>query len=409
MESEKKLTSKFVYAKTKAAFLEYEPNIPEGLDPIVFIKDSKEIWVKGEYFNMGSPGVIVSEKDNTVTVTIGSEDFNMSPVGDNLKIQKGEGNNIIFSSTALSSIKTEFPLKWDSVEKKLTHEKTVDTEGAYGEYASTENASIFKIPYFTVDKWGHVVSAENTTVQVRDYVEQIATPNLQGERSVLLADSVGSDSETGITRKAEGLTFDSETKKLNIEGGINAGASDIHGDLTVTGGQIIGNVKGDITGTATPKIHLATTPEYGGASKYLYGHVIVQDELGATAPDPSSDNMDEAFSEVTRGVAASPRMVWNVREKLQEGIDALPIINTIKINDYELPTSKLKGVIAINTSGGIQVGVNEDTNELVFKTVEVSGYNEANEYIKIENKLEFTKDFEFLEGDKLSIRWKEIH
>lgn len=407
MESEKKLTSKFVYAKTKAAFLDYEPNIPIGLDPIVFIKDSKEIWVKGEYFNMGSPGVIVSEKDNTITVTIGTEDFKMSPIGDNLKIQKGEGNNIIFSSTALSSINTEFPLKWDPVGKKLIHEGALGAEGSYGESFSSENASIFKIPYFTVDKWGHIKTAEETTVQIRDYVEQVATPNLQGERTVLISDGRGVDSETGIVRKAIGLTYDSEQKKLKIEGGIEAGESNIHGDLTVTGGQIIGNVKGDITGTATPKIHLSATPEYGGASKYLYGHVIVQDELGVSAPEPSSDNTEESFSEVSRGVAASPRMVWNVREQLQEEIKNLPVIETYTVNGEELSARDLGGILGIDAIGGIQAGINPVTKEITLKTVAISGYDEGSEFIPLNNRLEFTRDFE-IENDRLSLRWKEI-
>ena len=77
----------------------------------------------------------------------------------------------------------------------------------------------------------------------------------------------------------------------------------------MVGGNIIGNVDGDVTGTATPKIHLSKDPEYGGASKNLYGHVKLEDELGATSPEPSSDIEDDSSSEIVRGVAASPKMV----------------------------------------------------------------------------------------------------
>lgn len=45
------------------------------------------------------------------------------------------------------------------------------------------------------------------------------------------------------------------------------------GDITVTNGQIVGDLKGNVTGSATPKIHISALPEYGGASKQLYGHV----------------------------------------------------------------------------------------------------------------------------------------
>jgi hypothetical protein len=37
------ITSKFVLAKTKAAFEREKQNIPVGLDPIVFIEDTKEL------------------------------------------------------------------------------------------------------------------------------------------------------------------------------------------------------------------------------------------------------------------------------------------------------------------------------------------------------------------------------
>ena len=169
--------------------------------------------------------------------------------------------------------------------------------------------SIFTIPYFTVDKWGHVTKAENKAIQIRDYVEQLPSDNLKGKRNILLANSVDASAETNVARKAGGLTYDPETKEFKTEGGISAGGdSRIEGDLEVVGGQIIGNVKGDITGTATPKIHLSDKPEYGGASKHLYGHVRLQDEL--TVPPPSSsDNVDASASTVENGVAASPKMV----------------------------------------------------------------------------------------------------
>lgn len=105
------MESKFIYAKTKAAFQRELPNIPEGLDPIVFIEDTQQVWVMGKYFSIGSPGIFISEEDSSVKVEIGNSDFKLSSSGDSLTIRKGTDNEIIFSSAALNSIDTNFPLK----------------------------------------------------------------------------------------------------------------------------------------------------------------------------------------------------------------------------------------------------------------------------------------------------------
>lgn len=402
------MESKFIYAKTKAAFQRELPNIPEGLDPIVFIEDTQQVWVMGKYFSIGSPGIFISEEDSSVKVEIGNSDFKLSSSGDSLTIRKGTDNEIIFSSAALNSIDTNFPLKWGEDTKKLTHEESGVTSSNYGEPTSSDNVSIFTIPYFTVDKWGHVTKAENKAIQIRDYVEQLPSDNLKGKRNILLANSVDASAETNVARKAGGLTYDPETKEFKTEGGISAGGdSRIEGDLEVVGGQIIGNVKGDITGTATPKIHLSDKPEYGGASKHLYGHVRLQDEL--TVPPPSSsDNVDASASTVENGVAASPKMVWDTKKELENKIDDLPIIDKVVVNDEEILTDDLNGVFAVRTVGGISAGINPETKEVTLKTPIISGYDEKIGYVEARNKLEFTKDFEF-EGDKLSIRWTEIH
>ena len=400
------MESKFIYARTKAAFQRELPNIPENLNPIVFIEDSKEIWVLGQYFSMGSPGVIVSEEDNVITVSIGEAAFSMSTSG-SLSIQKGTNNSIIFSSTALSTINTEFPLKWDSGNKKLTHEKSLVTSGSYGESTSLDDANIFNIPYLAIDKYGHVVSVENIPVKIRDHVEQVSSIGLIGDRNVLISSGISANSETGVTVKADGMTFNTESKKLTVIGGINAGETNINGNLTVIGGQIVGDVKGNITGTATPKIHLSALPEYGGASLTLYGHVKLEDFLGVTAPEPSSTNTDVGASTIERGVAASPKMVWDTKQELLGGIAALPIIKKLIVNDEEVTATELKGVLAIRTIGGIQAGINPETNEVTLKTPIFSAYTETIEYEEIRNKLVFTKDFE-LTGENLSIRWQEI-
>ena len=72
---------------------------------------------------------------------------------------------------------------------------------------------------------------------------------------------------------------------------------------------IIGKLQGEVTGTATPKIHLSENADYGGASKELYGHVKLVDTMPET-PEPSSDNTDKNNTTVP-GLAASPYLVFN--------------------------------------------------------------------------------------------------
>jgi hypothetical protein len=140
------MESKIIYAKTKAAFQRELPNIPDNLNPLVFIEDTREVWILGHYFSIGSPGVFVTEENNIINVEIGQSNFTMSASGDNIVIRKGLGNDIIFSSPALTSITTEYPLRWDSVAKKLIHENTNITPGSYGETSSHDNASLITIP-----------------------------------------------------------------------------------------------------------------------------------------------------------------------------------------------------------------------------------------------------------------------
>ena len=400
------MESKIIYAKTKAAFQRELPNIPPELKPLVFIEDTKEVWIMGNYFSIGSPGIRILDNNNIITVEVGPSNFTMSSAGDNIVIRKGEGNNIIFSSSALTSINTEYPLKWDTTIKKLTHEKTSVTSGAYGETSSTDNVSLITIPWFRVDAWGHLVEADNRNIKIRDYVEQQLSETVSGSFNILIGHTENYSSETNPVRKARGLTFEPVSKKLTIEGGLNAGSSHISGDLTVTEGEIIGDVRGNITGTATPKIHLSEDPEYGGASTKLYGHVKLQDELN-TEPLPSSNNEDINSNNIIRGIAASPRLVWNVKQELLGGIDASVKIRTIEINDTSIDSENFPSTLKIKTSKGLKGGIDPITKEISFSSIEISGHNEHNNRVIIEDNLEFTDDFE-IKQQKVSLRWSEI-
>lgn len=319
------IDKKIVYARKKEEFEPLIPTIPEGLNPVVFIEDTREMWTCGTYFSIGYPSIEVSEVSGSVKVQIGNSFFLLTPTGDSISLRKGDGNRIIISSNALNRVDTEPPLEWDAANRKLLHKASGVVPGSYGQSTNLGNASIFVIPNIIVDATGHITLAENHNIEIRDYVEQLAPSNQMAERNILLSyNEANNNMDTSQVRKANGLTFNDATQRITVAGGmVSDGAVTVnHGDLSVLDGYIIGNLKGDVQGEATPKIHLSLKPEYGGASTKLYGHVKLQDIL-SRKPDPSSDNENINDTNVVAAIAASPLMVWNAIETAKSYADSI--------------------------------------------------------------------------------------
>ena len=319
------INKKIVYARKKEEFEPLIPTIPEGLNPVVFIEDTREMWTCGTYFSIGYPSIEVSEVSGSVKVQIGNSFFLLTPTGDSISLRKGDGNRIIISSNALNRVDTEPPLKWDASNRKLLHMESGVASGSYGQSTNLGNASVFVVPNFIVDATGHITFAENHNIEIRDYVEQAAPSNQMAERNVLLSyNEANNNTDTSQVRKANGLTFNDATQRITIAGGMTSdGAVTVnHGDVSVLDGYIIGNLKGNVEGQATPKIHLSLKPEYGGASTKLYGHVKLQDIL-SRKPDPSSDNENINDTNVVAAIAASPLMVWNAIETAKSYADSI--------------------------------------------------------------------------------------
>lgn len=319
------IDSKFAYIKKKASFEPLIPTIPTGLNPIVFIEDTKEMWTCGTYFSIGFPGIEISEVSGSVKVEIGNSFFLMSTAGESISIRKGDGNRIIISSNALNRVDTEHPLEWDATNRKLLHKASGAAPGSYGQSTNLGNASVFVVPNIMIDATGHVTYAESHNVEIRDYVEQLAPSSLMGERNILLSYNEASNSaDTSPARKAHGLTFNDATQKITVAGGMNSNGPVMvnHGDLSVLDGYIIGNLKGDVQGEATPKIHISLKPEYGGASTKTYGHVKLQDILNIK-PNPSSDNENISDTNIVAAIAASPLMVWNAIQTAKDYADSI--------------------------------------------------------------------------------------
>lgn len=319
------IDKKIVYARKKEEFEPLIPTIPEGLNPVVFIEDTREVWTCGTYFSIGYPGIEVSEVSGSVKVQIGNSFFLLTPTGDSISLRKGDGNRIIISSNALNRVDTEPPLKWDASNRKLLHMESGVASGSYGQSTNLGNASVFVVPNFIVDATGHITFAENHNIEIRDYVEQVAPSNQMAERNILLSyNEANNNMDTSQVRKANGLTFNDATQRITVAGGmVSDGAVTVnHGDVSVLDGYIIGKLKGDVEGQAIPKIHLSLKPEYGGASTKLYGHVKLQDIL-SRKPDPSSDNENINDTNVVAAIAASPLMVWNAIETAKSYADSI--------------------------------------------------------------------------------------
>lgn len=403
------IKSKFIYAKTKAAFEEQIVNIPENLNPIVFIEDTKEMWTMGTYFSIGIPSIQVSEISGSVKVEVGNSSFTIETSGSSLSVRKGDNNSIIINSNALTQVDTDLPLQWNIVEKKLIHSTSGATAGNYGQSSNLENASIINIPYISVNNTGHITAISTKVISIRDYVEQLAPNALIGDRNVLLSyNESNSNNDTAQTRKARGLIYNSLSQILTIGGGANInGPTNVVGDLTVTEGDIVGNLRGNVTGEATPKIHLSLNPEYGGASLNLYGHVKVQDELTETAPPLSSDNSSIDASNVTNGIAASPYMVWKAKDDLHTEITNAPSLGGIVIGSETITITEARQVISLSGQNGINVSVQE--GGVVIKGVDMKGYTEDEQEKAILDSLTFSMDFNIDNtSNELSIRWKEI-
>lgn len=319
------IDKKIVYARKKEEFEPLIPTIPEGLNPVVFIEDTREMWTCGTYFSIGYPSIEVSEVSGSVKVQIGNSFFLLTPTGDSISLRKGDGNRIIISSNALNRVDTEPPLKWDASNRKLLHMESGVASNSYGQSTNLGNASVFVVPNFIVDATGHITFAENHNIEIRDYVEQVAPSNQMVERNILLSyNEANNNMDTSQVRKANGLTFNDATQRITVAGGmVSDGAVTVnHGDVSVLDGYIIGKLKGDVEGQATPKIHLSLKPEYGGASTKLYGHVKLQDIL-SRKPDPSSDNENINDTNVVAAIAASPLMVWNAIETAKSYADSI--------------------------------------------------------------------------------------
>lgn len=319
------IDKKIVYARKKEEFEPLIPTIPEGLNPVVFIEDTREMWTCGTYFSIGYPSIEVSEVSGSVKVQIGNSFFLLTPTGDSISLRKGDGNRIIISSNALNRVDAEPPLKWDASNRKLLHMESGVASGSYGQSTNLGNASVFVVPNFIVDATGHITFAENHNIEIRDYVEQVAPSNQMAERNILLSyNEANNNMDTSQVRKANGLTFNDATQRITVAGGmVSDGAVTVnHGDVSVLDGYIIGKLKGDVEGQATPKIHLSLKPEYGGASTKLYGHVKLQDIL-SRKPDPSSDNENINDTNVVAAIAASPLMVWNAIETAKSYADSI--------------------------------------------------------------------------------------
>lgn len=348
--------SKFLYFTKRSTFDQLVSDFPAWLSPICFIEDTNEIWFNNHFFQAGNERVRISEMNGAVTVSLSDSGFNLVPGSSSIGITSNE-NNIVISCNALTRIDTDNWLEWKN--DRLYHKDSGVTQGTYGQNADASGANSITVPKITVDSKGHSTKIENKTVTIRDYVEQRKSDNSNSDRPVLIAERDTDFDDTNTTRKGKNITYNNMNQTLKVPNVEVSGTKQRsfvikNGDLVVEEGMIIGNIQGNVTGTATPKIHLSENPDYGGASKKLYGHVKLVDQMPAN-PEPSSDNQDPNNQEV-KATAASPYLVYNY-----------------------VQASKIK----------------------------VNAINAAKQKVDISDQFDFTDDF-VVQNSKISINWIEL-
>lgn len=305
------MDSKFIYFTKKETFEALVSSFPSWLSPICFIEDSNEIWFNGHFFQAGKESLRVSEMNNNVIVSLSDSYFNIVPGTSSISV-RAQGNNVIISCDALTRIDTDDFLEWkDNV---LYHKDSGIREGSYGPTANQEGASNFIIPRIYVNAKGHVTEIEEKSINIRDYVQQRRPDQTNSDRNLLISSGSNDREETDVTIKGRDLTYNNFTKtmkvpNIQVEGSNSQSLIVRNGDLVVEQGTIIGKLQGEVTGTATPKIHSSENPDYGGASTNLYGHVKLVDEMPAS-PQPSSSSSDTNDQRI-EAKAASPYLVYN--------------------------------------------------------------------------------------------------
>lgn len=350
------MESKFLYFKKRRTFDSMVEQFPADLSPLCFIEDSNEIWFENHFFQAGHESLRIEEMNGTVIVSLSDTSFTLVPGSSSIQL-RAQDNAIVISSSALTKIDTDDQLEWR--ENKLYHKESGVQVGTYGPSTSSSGVNILKIPKITFNNYGHATSAENIDITIRDYVEQRSADESDINRQILLAERNADTSDTNITRKGEGLTYNNHTKllkagNLELSGGQPQSLVVKQGDLIVENGIIVGKLQGEITGTATPKIHLSQIPEYGGASTNLYGHVKLVDTIEGI-PNPSSNSSDINASNLP-GLAASPYLVYNY----------------VQANKFK-----------------------------------VNGVNANQQPVEIQDRLNFTDDF-VLQNNNVSIGWIEL-
>ena len=348
--------SKFLYFTKRTTFDSLVSSFPAWLSPLCFIEDTNEIWFNGHSFQAGHDSLRVAEIDNSVIVSLADSSFRIIPGSSNIQLQT-QNNNIIISSNALTRIDTDNWLEWkDNI---LHHKDSEVKAGGYGPAADQTGVRAFTVPRIVVDSKGHIANANDRTIAIRDWVEQRKSDNQNQNRSILIAEDSRDADDTNTTRKGKNLTYNNfdqtlRVPNLEVNGGKEASVVINSGNLIVRNGTIVGKLQGEVTGTATPKIHLSDIPDFGGASTALYGHVRLLDEM-PLIPSPSSSNTDKNNKQV-EAIAASPYLVYNyVRAQ------------KIKVNAI-------------------------DANK---------------QSVDISNRIDFTDDF-VVHGNQLSINWIEL-
>ena len=137
----------------------------------------------------------------------------------------------------------------------------------------------------------------------------------------------------------------------------------------------------------------------------MYGHVKLQDEF-VGVPEPSSSNDNPNSTTTGRGIAASPKLIWDTKTGLEQKINNKPGINAISGDVGTIVIDAPNEEIKFKGNNGISVEIID--NEVNIKGVQMYGFDSQEIKKTINNELTIGKDFITDDSNEVNIRWLEL-
>ena len=259
------MVPKLIYSKTKTAFESYFTDLSvnsQVYKSIVFTEDGY-FWTHGKFFRLFP---------DSVSTFIASYNKNIVTLSDANGINLGEFDRGLVSLSGDSIVS----VSGSNGELTITHAKKATIAGNYGPAADSD--STINVPKLSYDEYGHIITSGQ---QVATLNKVLVTQASNASNYYLTFSDTNSTSTESIF-KASNLYFNPATGALYATDFYKNGSS--------------------ISTIFAPILHSSSDSTYGVGNSSLYGHLRL------------SDSILLGSSDVTGGVAATPKAVYDALE-----------------------------------------------------------------------------------------------